>query len=252
MIWLESLIGLVLVVLSAGLMVFYLLPRFRQARRVLRPIPALQRLRRAIGLSVEDGTRMHISIGKSSIFSATNASALVGLSTLERIAQLSLVSDRPPVATSGDGTLSVLSQDTLRAAYRIANVPEQYDPERGRLTGATPMSYIAGSLPVLRDERVSTSILVGNFGPEAGLLADAADQENAFTLAASDALATQAVFYAAAEETLIGEELFALPAYLQAGPIYQASLRVQDVLRWVVIGLIILAAVAAFLGITSL
>ncbi len=252
MIWLESFIGLALVVISAGLMLVFALPRFRQGRSTLRPITALQRLRRAIGLAVEDGTRLHVSIGKSSIFSATNASALVGLSTLERVAQLSLVSDRPPVATSGDGTLSVLSQDTLRAAYRIANVPEQYDPDRGRLAGATPFSYIAGTFPIIRDERVSTNILVGNFGPEVGLLADASDQENAFTLATSDALASQAVLYAVAEETLIGEELFALPAYLQTGVIHQASLRLQDVLRWVVVGLILLAALLAFLGVTLL
>lgn len=252
MIWLESFIGLVLVVLSAVLMFLFSLPRLWKSRRVLRSIPALNRLRRAIGLAVEDGTRLHVSIGKSSIFSATNASALVGLSTLERVAQLSLVSDRPPVATSGDGTLSILSQDTLRAAYRIANVPEQYDPDRGRLAGATPLSYIAGTLPVIRDERVSTNILVGNFGPEIGLVADASDRQNTFTLATSDALAAQATLYATAEETLIGEELFALPAYLQAGTIYQASLSVQDVLRWVVIGLIILAALLSIAGIIPL
>ncbi|HMN60025.1 MAG TPA: hypothetical protein PJ988_06660 [Anaerolinea sp.] len=252
MIWLESFIGLVLVILSAVLMFLFSLPRLWKSRRVLRSIPALNRLRRAIGLAVEDGTRLHVSIGKSSIFSATNASALVGLSTLERVAQLSLVSDRPPVATSGDGTLSVLSQDTLRAAYRIANVPEQYDPDRGRLAGATPLSYIAGTLPVIRDERVSTNILVGNFGPEIGLVADASDRQNSFTLATSDALAAQATLYATAEETLIGEELFALPAYLQAGTVYQASLSVQDVLRWVVIGLIILAALLSIAGIIPL
>lgn len=252
MIWLESFIGLVLVVLSAILIFLFSLPRLWKTRRVLRSIPALNRLRRAIGLAVEDGTRLHVSLGKSSIFSATNASALVGLSTLERVAQLSLVSDRPPVATSGDGTLSVLSQDTLRAAYRIANVPEQYDPDRGRLAGATPLSYIAGTLPVIRDERVSTNILVGNFGPEIGLVADASDRQNSFTLATSDALAAQATLYATAEETLIGEELFALPAYLQAGTVYQASLSVQDVLRWVVIGLIILAALLSIAGIVTL
>ncbi len=248
MIWLKSFIGLVLVILSAGLMFVFSLPRLWKTRRVLRSIPAFNRLKRAIGLAVEDGTRLHVSIGKSSIFSATNASALVGLSTLERVAQLSLVSDRPPVATSGDGTLSILSQDTLRAAYRIANVPEQYDPDRGRLAGATPMAYIAGTLPVIRDERVSTNILVGNFGPEIGLIADASDRQNAFTLATSDALTAQAVFYVTAEETLIGEELFALPAYIQAGTIYQASLNLQDVLRWVVIGLILLTAILSLAG----
>ena len=105
---------------------------------------------------------------------------------------------------------------------------------------------------MIRDERVSTNILVGNFGPEIGLVADASDRQNSFTLATSDALAAQATLYATAEETLIGEELFALPAYLQAGTVYQASLSVQDVLRWVVIGLIILAALLSIAGIIPL
>ena len=41
--------------------------------------------------------------------------------------------------------------------------------------------------------------------------------KDAFVLAASDAFSAQSVFYATAGETLIGEELFAIPAYLQAG-----------------------------------
>jgi hypothetical protein len=104
----------------------------------------------------------------------------------------------------------------------------------------------------VRSERVNTNILLGNFGPEVALLTEASDLQNAFTLAASDALATQAVLYATAQEPLIGEELFAVPAYLQAGPVYQASLQVQDILRWVVIVLLILTALLAVVGIEIL
>ncbi len=250
MIWLESILGLGLVVLAGALTLILSLPALRKRKVVFRAIPALQRARRALGLSVEDGSRIHLSIGKASIFSPTNASALVGLSTLERVAQLSLVSDRPPVASSGEGTLTVLSQDTLQAAYRIANVPEQYDSERGRLTGATPMSYTAGTLPVIHQERISANLFVGNFGPEAGLMAAASEHENAFSLGASDALDAQAVFYVTAEEALLGEELFAVPGYLQAGAIYQTSLRVQDILRWVVIGLMVLSAILGLAGVS--
>jgi hypothetical protein len=233
-------------------MFVFLLPRVRKIHRVFRVIPALQKLRRSIGLSVEEGGRIHVSLGKASIFSPANASALAGLSTLERIARLSSVSDRPPVVSSGDGTLSILSQDTLRAAYRISNAQEQYDPERGRLTGPTPFSYVAGTLPLVHEERVSTNVIIGNVGPEVALLTEAADQQNAFTLAASDALAAQAALYATAQESLIGEELFAVPAYLQAGQIYQVSLLIQDILRWFVIALLILASILAVLGISIL
>lgn len=248
----ESIAGLVLVLVTAALMgLFSLPPRKGKTPRspaAFRPIAGLQRLRRALGLAVENGTRLHISLGKASGISTSNAASLAALSTLERVAQLSSVSDRPPVATTGDGALSILSQDTLRAAYRAMNALDQFDLNRGRLTGVTPFSYVAGTLPVVHNEAVSTNILIGNLGPEAALLAEASERERAFTLAASDSLPGQAVFYAVAEEVLIGEEVYALPAYLQAGPIHRASLRVQDILRWVVIGLVVAGALLRVLG----
>jgi hypothetical protein len=246
--WTQPILGLLLILISAGLLFAFSLPQRGRSRVVLRPMRAFQRLRRAIGLAVEDGTRLHVSLGQASIVSPNNASALIGLSTLERVGFLSSVSDRPPVATSGDGTLAILSQDTLNAAYRIANSPELYSPIQARLAGPTPFSYIAGTLPVIFDERVSANILVGNFGPESALLAEAADQEDSFMLAASDAVAAQSVMYATATEPLIGEELFAIPAYLQAGPTHQAGLRAQDVLRWLVAGVLVIGSILTFLG----
>lgn len=244
----EPVLGLLLILGSAGMLFGFSLPRSGRARVVNRPIRAFQRLRRAIGLAVEDGTRLHVSIGQASIVSPNNASALVGLSTIERIGQMSSVSDRPPVVTSGDGTLAILSQDTLRAAYRTTNNLEMYNPTQARLAGPTPFSYIAGTLPVIFDERVSANILVGNFGPEVALLAEASNTENAFMLAASDSLEAQSVLYGTAAEPLIGEELFAIPAYMQSGATHTASLRTQDVLRWVVIAGMLIGSILAILG----
>jgi hypothetical protein len=246
--WIQPILGLLLILGSAGMLFAFALPQRGRPRVVNRPIRAFQRLRRAIGLAVEDGTRMHVSIGQASIVSPNNASALVGLSTIERIGQMSSVSDRPPVVTSGDGTLAILSQDTLRAAYRTTNNLELYNPTQARLAGPTPFSYIAGTLPVIYDERVSANILVGNFGPEVALLAEASDAEGAFLLAASDAIAAQAVLYTTATEPLIGEELFAIPAYMQSGATHTASLRAQDVLRWLVIAGMVLGSILAILG----
>ena len=248
----DLLIALGVVLISFAILIIFSLPRFNKGPRSLRVIPAFQRLRRAIGLSVEDGKRLHVSLGKSNLLEPTNTSALVGLSSLERVTQLSMMSDRPPVVTSGDGALSILSQDTLRSAYRSGNALELYDPDRGRLAGPTPFSYIAGALPVFRQEKVAAHIMIGNFGPEVGLLTQAAEQEHAFTLTASDSLPAQAVLFASASDVLVGEDLYAVPAYLHAGPAHTASLRVQDVLRWVLIGGIVLGAVLKVLGISIL
>ena len=248
----DNVLGVGLIVIAALALFVLAVPLRGKVRRIFRVIPGIVRLRRAIGLTVENGMRLHISLGQSSLTGASAAAGLAALTTLDRIANLSMISDRPPIATSGEGSLSILSQDVLGAAYRDGNAPEQYNPNRGRLGGITPLSYVVGTMPVIRDEQVSANIFVGSFGPEVGLMTVAAHQQQAFVVAASDTLPAQAVLYAADEETLIGEELFAVPAYLQAGPFHVASLQVQDILRWLVIALILGGIILKLLGINLL
>jgi hypothetical protein len=168
---------------------------------------------------------------------------------LRRLAERTSVSDRPPIVTSGDASLSILSQDTLQAGYKAAGADDQYRATTGRLTGLTPFSYAAGTIPVTRDENVSANVLLGEFGAEAALLAEAADRENTHLIAASDNLSAQAILYAAAQDPLIGEELFASGAYVGAGPSHEASLHVQDVLRWLVILAILVGALLRMVGV---
>ncbi len=246
----EGLLGLLVVGISAGMALFFTLRRQRR-EAAFRAIPALQRLRQEIDQSIENGTRLHLSLGNAGITQPDNASALAGLAALQGMAQRARLSDLPPLATSGEGTLAILSQDALKAIYQETGVPEQYHPDQGRLVGVTPLSYLAGAIPLMRGRRISANVLIGHYGPEIALLAEAAEHAGAFTLAASDALPAQAVLYAAAEEPLVGEELFAVPAYLQERPAYQASLNLQDVLRWIIILVLLAGAglkIAAQLG----
>jgi hypothetical protein len=231
------------------IMITFTLVRRGKAQPLMRPIPAFDRLRQALGLAVEDGSRVHVSLGSARIISPQSASSLVGLAMLDRVARMSSNSDRPPVATSGDSSLAILSQDTLRSAFRATNVLDQYEPDSGRLAGFTPFSYAAGTVSTIVDEHVSVNMLVGNFGPEVALLTDVAEREKAFVMAASGSLTGQAVLFAAAQEPLIGEELFAGGAYLGAGSMHTASLRAQDVLRFVVAGGILIASILKLTGV---
>jgi len=242
-----QLAGVLILILAVVLLfVFELLWR-KKTGPALRRIHAIQQMQQAIGLAMEDGKRLHFSLGSSSLLSPSNTSAFAGLSALNRMSRLAAVSDRPPVATSGDAALSILSQDTLQATGRASQIAYQ-----GRLAGLTPLSYAVGTIPVIRDEQVYTNFIIGNFGVEGAFLTDAAWQSSAVSTASSDSLTGQAVFYAMAQEPLIGEELFALPAYVKAGPFHMASLQVQDVLRWLVILVlsigVILKLIEVFLG----
>lgn len=236
-----------LLLLTAGLLLGGILLR-RRFPGAFRPIEAYNRLNRAVGLAVESGTRLHISIGRGNLFTSRGASALAALAMLRKLSERTSLSDRPPVVTSGDAALAILSQDTLQSGYRAAAAEEQYRPSTGRLTGLTPFSYAAGTVPITRDESVSTNVFLGDFGAESALMTESAERENTSLIAASDNLSAQSVFYATAQEPLIGEELFAAGAYVGAGAAHEASLTVQDILRWLVIVAILLGSLLKLVG----
>jgi hypothetical protein len=236
-----NLLALGLLALAAILLLVFIFLR-RRAPGSFRVIDAYERLNHAVGLAVENGTRLHISLGRANLFTARGGSALAGLAMLRRLAERTSVSDRPPIATTGDASLAILSQDTLQAGYRAAGAEEQYRFTTGRLTGLTPFSYAAGAMPVIHDENVSTNVVLGDLGAEAALFTEASDREDANLIAASDNLSAQSIFYASSQDPLIGEELFAAGAYVGAGAAHEASLNVQDVLRWLIIIAIIVFA----------
>ncbi|MBL8080618.1 MAG: hypothetical protein JNM55_21785 [Anaerolineales bacterium] len=220
----------------------------RRSPSVVRELPALVRLYRAIGLSVEDGTRLHISLGHGGLLNARGGSALAGLAALRLISERTSVSDQPPVASAGDPTLGLLTQDTLQAGYQAAGVEELYVPTSGRVTGFGPFGFAAGAMPITSNENISANILLGHFGAEVGLLTEASERENVTVIGASDDLAGQSILFASSQDSLIGEELFASGAYIGAGPSHMASLTVQDVLRWVIVLVLFAGAFLKFAG----
>jgi len=241
-------IALIILVSSAVLLLVITIWK-RRSPANLREIPAFKRLYRTLGLSVEDGTRLHISLGNGNLLDVRAASALAGLAVLRIIAERTSVSDKPAVASAGDSALGLLTQDTLRAGYQAAGVDELYIPTMGRITGLSPFGYAAGAMYISKNEDVSANIMVGNFSSEAALLAEASDRENVTMIGASDNLTGQAVLFANTQDALIGEELFAAGAYLNAGASHTASLTVQDILRWLVIAALLGGAFAKFAGI---
>jgi hypothetical protein len=245
-----TLLGLLafgIVFISAVLLIVLTLLR-RRSTPVFRDLPAFARMRHAVGRVVEDGTRLHISLGHGSLATPQSAAGLAGLILLRRLAEYTSAGDQPPMATSGDPALTILSQDMLLAASR-ASAQGAYDPTLGRLTGLTPFSYAAGAMPIIHDENISANVLIGNYGAEAALLLEAAERQKTFTLAGSDNLSAQAVMYAAAQEPLIGEEVFAAGAYTDGSRMHLTSLTTEDILRWTIAGALVIGSILKLAGV---
>ena len=247
---LELILGFLLVLLTTAGMILFTVKKNRVSRPIaFRRITAIARLRGAVGLSVEDGSRVHVSLGNGDLTDAANPSALAGLDTLHRIGQLSSTSDQPSLCTSGSGAMTLLSKDVLRIISTETNTFDSYDANHGHMAGANPLAYALGAMEEMAEPGVKTNVFIGNYGPEAGYLAVAAEEKGAITVAASDSIIAQSVFMAATPNVLFAEELYAVPAYLVYRAAYVASLRVQDGLRLLIGALLLFGAVLKLAGI---
>lgn len=219
---------------------------------VLRDVGAYKDLPQRIGEAVENGKRIHVSLGSGAIGTQKTTAALAGLTVLDIIAESATLSDLPPVITTGDGSSAFLAQDALRRAYTQLNAMDRYDHLGGRMAGATPLSYAAGVMSTFSDENVTASLLIGTFGNEVALMADAGSrQEDAQLIIGTDDVQAQAAAYVSADNVLIGEDVYASGAYLVGGkPFHKASLQAQDVLRLLVILAILGGVALKLIGVT--
>lgn len=245
-----GIVGLLIVLSMVALLVGFTVLEARR-RSVFRPLPGLDALGVAIEKAVEAGKRVHLSLGTGSVTGFESAPAFAGLAVLRRVAAMTSMSDKPVVATSGDGAMVLLAQDTLRSAYEEVGSRGRYEPTAARLLGPTPFSYVA-TLPTMLDtEDVSVHLLSGSYGPEGALAADMGERKQALVLAGTEQVQSQALLYATAQYPLIGEEVFATGAYLDVGRMHRASLRVQDLARWVIVAAILAGTLLRTLGVGS-
>jgi len=243
----QNAVGLVLLLLFLGLMIFFTVMRRRWPAH-FRSIRSFEQLGSAIEQSVETGERIHLSLGTASIDGRQFAPSLVGLSILEKIVSAAAISDRPTVVTTADGSLMILAQDTMKRSYARVRAAGRYENSAARMLGATPFSYVSSIPSFLNDEEISVHILNGSFGTEGGLATAFAEQRDMFVIAGTDDLQIQALMYAISDEALIGEEVFAGGAYLHVNPMHRASLKAEDIIRWLLILAVLLGTVLVTIG----
>jgi hypothetical protein len=222
----------------------------RRRTIVFRKLRGFEELGRSIERAVEAGERVHLSLGTGSVIGSDSGPALAGLAVLSRMAMATSMSDKPSVITAGNGPLMVLAQDSLRTGYQQVGESTRFQLTAGRMLGPTPFSYVAGLPAILSMEDVTVHMMIGSFGAEAALAADFGERKGIFVLAGSDDVQAQSLLYATAGYPLIGEEVFAGGAYLNAGPLHHASLSTQDLVRFLLVAAILVGTLLQTFGVS--
>jgi hypothetical protein len=240
-------VGIVLLLLILPIL-FFFVSRVRAGKAGdLRPLPGLKQLPDSVGRSAETGQPLHVSVGIAGVGGAATAETWAGLTLLTQLADEAAACDTPLIVTVADPTVLPLAQDILRRAYIRHGNPDGYDPTQVRFIAPEPVAYAAGVMGLLERERLTGSIMVGAFGSEYLLMGETGARRGVHQVVGTADPATLPLVYASADETLIGEEIFAGGAYTSGLPIQVGSLLAEDWARWLVILLIVVAAVAKIL-----
>jgi hypothetical protein len=245
-----ELIGLILLLLLLPVLGF-LLSRVRAGKEggALRPLPGLEELPSSVGRSAETGQPLHVSVGVSGIGGAATAETWAGLALLQELSNEAAACDTPLIVTVADPTVLPLAQDIVWRAYVRNGNPEGYDPTQVRFVAPNPMAYAAGVAGLLAREPLTANIMVGSFGDEYLLMGETGVRSGVRQIVGTTNPRTLPFVYASADETLIGEEIFAGGAYTTRLPIQVASLLAEDWARWAVVaGILVLTVLRILLG----
>lgn len=242
-------IGLVLLLLVLPIL-FYLTSRVRAGKAgELRSIPGLERLPALVGRAAETGQPLHVSVGIGGIGGQETSETWAGLTLLAQVADEAAACDTPLIVTVADATVLPIAQDIVRRAYVRNGNPEGYDPTKVQLVAPNnAMAYASGVAGILNREPLSASVMVGRFADEYLLMGETGARVGVHQIVGATDPATLPFVYASANETLIGEEVFAGGAYTGGKPSQIGSLLAEDWLRWLVaVGILVAAALKILL-----
>jgi len=219
-------------------------------RPALRRIAVYERLKHLVSQAAEAGQPMHVAIGSASLAGLQSSETLAGLAAFDFVAQKASVWGQPVVATAGDGASLLVAQGLLRSALDAAGYSEQYRVSSLQYSGPDPLAYAAGAAELAEQRQVLGTLLLGHFGPEGLLLAEAGAAEDRTQIGGAALPDGAALLHAALDESVQGEEVLAAGAYLHR-PSHLGSLAAEDLLRAAVVAAIVVGGVLASLGILS-
>ena len=241
-------IGLVVLLLVLPVL-FFLTSRVRAGKTGdLRDLPAMEQLPGSIAHAAETGLPLHISVGVAGVGGTATAETWAGLTALVQLADEAAACDTPLIVTVSDPTVLPVAQNILQRAYDRHGNPKGYDPTQVRFISPDAIAYASGLMGLVKREPVVGNVMIGSFGDEYLLIGEPWAQEGVRQIVGTDDPRTLPFVYASADETLVGEEMYASGAYTTRLPSQIASLLTEDWLRWAVVAFIIVMAVLKLLS----
>jgi len=240
------LFGLFLEVLIVVLALYYMT---REKPPYIRRVAALDAIEEAIGRSTEMGKPVFFSYGIAS--RGFDLRTLIGISLLSHVARVCARNETQLIVPTGGSEGSYIVrptvEETVKTAYTLEGKPELFDPDNIPFFSGQQYAYVGGYIGAMQ-RNPPGAVIACSHASEHMNIAETANAMGALTIMAPSSTGKTAVLATASDYLIFPEEAGAGAAYLSKEPSELASIRVQDILKWMAIALMIIGVIAATSG----
>jgi hypothetical protein len=236
--------ALVLSLIFAGAVLWYITQARRGAKMYVRPIPGLSAVDEAVGRATEMGRPIVFIPGTGDL---DEIQTIAGLSILGRVARVTARYATPLRVPVLYPLPMAAAQEIVREAYFDEGV-EHLDPQTVQYVAGESFSYSARVGGMMLRERPAAAIYMGQFTAESLLIAEVGQSTGAIQIAGTASPDQLPFFIAACDYTLIGEELYAASAYLSGDPRMLGSLKGQDLMKVLIAAAVVVGTIAVSAG----
>jgi hypothetical protein len=231
------------------LVVFYEKAKRSPKQMYVRRIPGIDAMEEAIGRSTEMGRPVLYVPGIEEI---QDIQTIAGLLILGHVAEAAARYETEIRVTCCIPLVMVVAEEIVRQGYYNAGKPEAHRPENVQFISSEQFAFTAGVNGIIMREKPATAILLGRFFGESLVIAEAGFVNKSIQIAGTAELTQLPFFIAACDYTIIGEELYAVSAYLSRDPRQLSALKATDAVKLAVIVLIVVATVLNVFGVWDL
>jgi uncharacterized protein DUF6754 len=231
-------------VVAIGVSMFYYIARIRRDPDsiYIRRIPGVDAIEEAVGRSTEMGRPVLYVTG---VDETQNIQTVASLLILGHVAEMIAEYDTDIKVANAYPLTMVLAEEIVRQGYANVGRSDAHRPENVMFITPEQFAFAAGVNGLILRERPATNIFLGRFFAESLMLAETGYVTRAIQIGGTAEITQLPFFVAACDYAILGEELYAVSAYLSREPQLLAQLKSTDLVKGIVIILIVAGAVSA-------
>ncbi len=219
-------ISTLVAVLFFGVVMFVAQAQAKSGKDIpIRRIAGLDALDEAIGRSTEMGRPVLYVPGIDEI---KEIQTIYSMMILRHVAKKTAEYGTPLIVPVKDSVVMTFAEEAVKQGCLDAGRPDAFIADNVRYLSNEQFAYCAGVAGIMNREKPAANIMLGMFFAESLILAETGFSTGAIQVAGTAKQHQLPFFVAACDYTIIGEEYFAVTAYLTREPGLLGTIRAAD------------------------